>query len=83
MLRESDICEVCCKRFRVGQSLDIIPVGEDTQEDERVYAYVHIKCAAPYRQRKQKEKEEIKRLEKEFFQLDYLRAQQKARPTIP
>ena len=72
MLRDSDICEVCCKRFRVGQSLDVIPLGNDTRESERVYVYVHVKCAAPYRETKQREEEEIKKLAEEYSQLDYL-----------
>jgi 5-methylcytosine-specific restriction endonuclease McrA len=72
MLRDSDMCELCNKRFRVGQSLDIIPLGDGTEEGERVSVYVHERCAAPYRQKEKKRKEDIRHLEEEMSRLDYL-----------
>jgi HNH endonuclease len=71
-LRDLDFCEVCNRRFKVGQSLETIPVGDGTEEGERVYVYVHVECAAPHREKEKKKKEEIARLEEEISRLDYL-----------
>lgn len=70
MLRDSDNCAICHKRFRVGQSLDIIPL--DPTANEPVHVYVHFKCAAPYRRKQQELEEEIKTLREEISWLDYL-----------
>jgi len=56
MLRESDICGICGKRFRVGQTLNITLLGDRTQEGERDHIYVHIKCAIPYHEKEKKRK---------------------------
>ena len=49
-LRDLDFCEVCKRRFKVDQSLETIPLGDGTEEGERVYVYVHVKCAVPHRE---------------------------------
>src|SRR5438309_7805006 len=72
MLRESDICEVCRKKFKLGQSLAIIPLGDGTEDGERIDVWVHEKCAGPYREKEKKKEEAIKRLEKEISSLEYL-----------
>src|SRR5437588_11097606 len=72
MLRESDICEVCRKKFRVGKPLTIIPLEDGTEEGERVSVWVHDKCAGAYREKERKKKEDIRRLEEELASLDYL-----------
>ena len=70
MVRESDYCELCHKKFRVGQSLDIIPL--DPMADELVHVYVHLKCGASYRQKEKEQKQEINRLRERIARLDYL-----------
>lgn len=76
MLRDSDICEVCRKPFRVNQSLAIISLGDDTDEGERVKVWAHKKCALPYHQKKResekKREAEITQLVDEISRLDYL-----------
>lgn len=79
MLRDSDTCEVCSKPFRVGQSLDLIPLGDETLEGERVCVYVHVKCASTYRQKEKNKDEEIRRLEEKISALGYLASAVKGR----
>ena len=72
MLRESDICGICGKRFRVGQTVNITLLGDRTQEGERDHIYVHIKCAIPYHEKEKKKKEDVARLAEKISRLDYL-----------
>jgi 5-methylcytosine-specific restriction endonuclease McrA len=52
--------------------LTTIPLDDGTQERERVYVYVHVKCAAPYPLIEKNQKKEVRQLEEEISQLDYL-----------
>jgi 5-methylcytosine-specific restriction endonuclease McrA len=67
---ESDYCELCHKKFKVGQSLDIIPL--DPTAEEPVHIYVHLKCGAPWRRKQEEQGQEINRRREQISRLDYL-----------